>query len=149
MQLLFARDIAVLVKRRALPPDPMSAEFRASRSKAIALIEAKLGLRNTIRITRDAGMCATPAFAWTHVGVRPPGTELCTAWANAVPDLRRDVITHEDCHTLGLEAITVRSSADALRNANTRAQVVAFIADRTCRVNSGGNEGAIPPPPSP
>jgi len=58
-------------------------------------------------------------------------------------------VTHEYFHTLGLDDISVHNTADAFRNANTLAQVVAFIHDRRRQKNSDGNEAAMPPLPTP
>jgi hypothetical protein len=153
IRLSFARDIAVISRRLLVPPDPGSKEFRDALDKAIALIERNLGLPNTITVTRDSGFCARPkkAFAWTTIGSQPPDTQLCTSWLKSEDDLRRDVITHEYFHSVGLLDIEtgINSTADALRNANTLAQVVAFVTDRGRQQNSDGGEPAVPPLPSP
>jgi hypothetical protein len=147
----FRRDIAVISRRLLVPDDPMSPFFRDGLAKAISLIEQNLGLPKSITSARGSGKCANPepAFAWTTVGRRPPDTELCTSWFESAADLKRDVITHEYFHTLGLGDIHVGTTIDALGNANTLAQVVALINDRTRQVNSDGNEPAVPPLPSP
>ena len=146
------RDIAVVSRRLLVPLDPGSKEFRDALSKAITLIEQNLALPNTIALSRNGGKCSNPkpAFAWTNIGHRPPDTELCTAWVNSRDDLRRDVITHEYFHTIGLADVEgVNTTARALMNANTLAQVVALVTDRTRQKNSDGGEEAVPPLPSP
>lgn len=149
IRIAFDRDIAVISRRLLVPADPGSAEFRVALSSAISLMERNLALPNTISPTRTTGKCAIPAFAWTTPGRLPPDTEVCTAWFGAAPDLRRDVITHEYFHTLGLGDIAVNSTANALGNANTLAQVVALVVDRSRQRNSDGGEPAVPPLPSP
>lgn len=151
LNLSFARDIAVISRRLLVPLDPGSQQFRDALDKVISLIEQNLALPNTITVTRTTGKCANPkpAFAWTTIGRKPPDTELCTAWVNARDDLRRDVVTHEYFHSVGSLDISVNSTADALRNANTLAQVVALVNDRTRQHNSDGNEAAVPPLPMP
>ncbi|MDR3095887.1 MAG: hypothetical protein LBV73_02305 [Paraburkholderia sp.] len=77
-------------------------------------------------------------------------THLCEPFFTSDPlDLQRDVITHEYFHIQCLADISVNNTADALRNANTVAQVVAFLADRFRQANSDGNERAVPPLPVP
>jgi hypothetical protein len=45
--------------------------------------------------------------------------------------MQRDVITHEFFHLLGLADVkNINSTADALNDANTVAQVVAYMHDR-------------------
>jgi hypothetical protein len=88
--------------------------------------------------------------AWTVASQPDPKTHLCEPFFTSDPlDLQRDVITHEYFHIQGLQDIHVANTADALRNANTIAQIVAFLADRFRQVNSDGNEPAIRPLPSP
>jgi hypothetical protein len=149
LALSFSRDIAVISRRLLVPSDPASKEFRDALAKAISLIDQNLTLPNTITAARNSGKCVRPAFAWTSPGRRPPDTDLCTKWFGSPEDLRRDVITHEYFHTLGLGDISVNSTAQALGNANTLAQVVALVVDRTRQKNSDGQEQAVPPLPSP
>jgi hypothetical protein len=156
LQLGFAREIAVISRRLLVPADPGSPQFRDALAEAVRLIEQNLTLPNTITPTRNAGMCSNPkrAFAWTSIGRRPPNTELCTLWFDRkdtdADNLRRDVVTHEYFHSVGLHDVeNIRSTAEALRNANTLAQVVALVADRWRQKNSDGGELAVPPLPSP
>jgi hypothetical protein len=44
---------------------------------------------------------------------------------------------------------SVNNTADAFRNANTIALIVAFLTDRFRQRNSDGNEPAVPPLPAP
>lgn len=148
----YKRDIAVISRRLLVPADPTSTAFKGALAKAIALIDQNLALPKSLKSARGAGKCADPrpSFAWTTRGVKPPDTELCTSWFNhPSDDLRRDVVTHEYFHTLGLGDVSVSNTSDALRNANTLAQVVAFIHDRQRQKNSDGNEAAVPPLPTP
>ena len=59
------------------------------------------------------------------------------------------MITHEYFHLQGLVDTSVNNTADAFRNANTIAQIVAFLSDRFRQRNSDGNELAVPPLPAP
>ena len=54
-------------------------------------------------------------------------------------DLHRDVITHEFFHLIGLfDQPLIASTADAFNDANTMAQLVAYIHDRyRCEDSSG------------
>ena len=151
LALLFSRDIAVISRRLLVPSDPASEKFLDALAKAILLIDQNLTLPNTITAARNSGKCVNPraAYAWTSPGRKPPDTDLCTSWFTSAEDLRRDVITHEYFHTLGLGDISVNSTAQALGNANTLAQVVALVVDRTRQKNSDGFEPAVPPLPSP
>lgn len=54
-------------------------------------------------------------------------------------DLHRDIITHEFFHLIGLiDHPLIASTADALNDANTMAQVVAYIHDRNRWEDSSG-----------
>ncbi|WP_332682157.1 hypothetical protein [Bosea sp. (in: a-proteobacteria)] len=147
----FRRDMAVISRKLLVPSNPMDAAFRDALAKAIALIEQNLALPKTLNAARAGGKCVDPrpAFAWTTPGRKPPDTDLCTSWFNANADLQRDVVTHEYFHTVGLGDISVSTTANALGNANTMAQVVAFLHDRARQANSDGFEPMIPPLPTP
>ncbi|RAR57582.1 hypothetical protein C7401_115138 [Paraburkholderia unamae] len=152
------RNIAVLAKRLLLTADPSSGPFRTSLDKVILLCERNLAQRKTILAAGTTGLCdpANPRnarglpHAWTAASQPDPKTHLCEPFFTNDPlDLQRDVITHEYFHLQGLDDIAVNNTADALRNANTIAQVVAFVADRFRQSNSDGNERAVPPLPVP
>jgi hypothetical protein len=153
------RNIAVLARRLVLiSPDPSSRAFHDALDKVIALCERNLLQPKTILAAGMTGLCdpANPRnakglpHAWTVASQPDPKTHLCEPFFTSDPlDLQRDVITHEYFHIQGLQDIHVANTADALRNANTIAQIVAFLADRFRQVNSDGNEPAIPPLPSP
>jgi hypothetical protein len=54
-------------------------------------------------------------------------------------DLHRDVITHEFFHLVGLiDKPLIANTSDALADANTMAQLVAYIHDRTRWEDSSG-----------
>jgi hypothetical protein len=79
-----------------------------------------------------------------------PKTHLCEPFfTRDSRDLRRDVVTHELFHIFGLKDIGVHNTSDGLNNANTVAQIVAFLTDRFRQVNSDGGEPATPPLPAP
>ena len=88
-------------------------------------------------------------FAATSAGESDPKVSVCDPFFEAAADLQRDVITHEYFHLSGLGDHAVPTTADALTNANTIAQIVAFLFDRFRQANSDGNEPAIPPLPAP
>jgi hypothetical protein len=148
----FRRDIAVISRRLFVPADIASPAFQSALARAITLIDQNSALPKSLRSARGTGKCADPrpAFAWTTIGRTPPDTELCISFFdNASDDLRRDVVTHEYFHTLSLLDVAVSNTSEAFRNANTLAQVVAFIVDRGRQRNSDGNEAAVPPLPTP
>ena len=152
------RNIAVLGQRLLITPDPSSPVFRDSLDKVISLCEGNLRLRKTILAAGTTGLCdpTNPRNAgglpnaWTLASQPDPKTHLCEPFFTGDSrDLQRDVITHEYFHLLGLDDVHVPNTAQAFRNANTIAQIVAFIADRFRQRNSDGNEPAVPPLPSP
>lgn len=147
----FRRDIAVISRKMVVPLNALDPAFREALTKVMRLVEQNLALPKSLKAARDGGMCAghPRTFAFTRGRVIPSDTDLCTLWFNSNPELQRDVITHEYFHTLGLEDISVSNTAEALRNANTVAQVVAHINDRYRQKNSDGFEPAVPPYPSP
>src|SRR6185295_13973508 len=103
-------------------------------------------LPKSIFPARNTRKCADPrpAFAWTTPNRKPPDTDVCESWFRSSEDLRRDVVTHEYFHTVGLADISVNNTSEAFRNANTMAQVVAFINDRSRQIQSDGKEPANP-----
>ena len=152
------RNIAVLSKRLVLTADPSSRAFRDALDKVIQLCDRNLAQAKTILAAGTTGLCDPTAprnakglpHAWTQASQPDPKTHLCEPFFASDPlDLQRDVITHEYFHLQGLADISVNNTADALRNANTIAQIVAFLSDRFRQVNSDGNERAVPPLPSP
>jgi hypothetical protein len=149
-----ARDIAVLTKRLVLViPDPSSSGFRDALDKVIQLCERNLAQPKTILVAGTTGLCAVnPNDDWarTLASQPDPKTHLCEPFfTKAALDLQRDVITHEYFHLQGLLDIGVSNTADAFRNANTIAQIVAFLTDRFRQRNSDGREAAVPPLPAP
>ena len=150
------RDIAVLSRRLMITPNPTSAEFREKLDKVIELCERNLALPFTILAAGKTGLCdpSTPLnakglpYAWTLTSQPDPKTHLCEPFFNSPTDLQRDVITHECFHLLGLQEISPVDNADkAMRNANTIAQIVAFLTDRSRQANSDGQEPSRPPLP--
>lgn len=148
----YRRDMAVISRKLLVPPNPMDPAFRSALASAVNLIEQNLALPKSLNAARAGGKCSNPkpAYAWTNRNRRPPDTDLCTSWFDANADLQRDVVTHEYFHTIGLRDIEgVDTTAKALDNANTMAQVVAYLHDRARQKNSDGFEQMIPPLPTP
>jgi hypothetical protein len=152
------RDIAVIAKRLLLVPDPSSKPFRDALDKVIQLCDRNLAQAKTILSAGITGMCnpALPQnakglpFAWTDKTIADPKTHLCEPFfTSASLDLQRDVVTHEYFHLQGLKDISVNNTNDGLNNANTIAQIVAFMVDRFRQKNSDGHEEALPPLPAP
>jgi hypothetical protein len=155
-----ARNIAVLSLRLKVSPDPLSAEFRSALRQARTLIQRNLTESSTIIDEGEHGRCdpdpkinpnnqGRVPFANTAREASDPRVSVCTPFFGSNADLQRDVITHEFFHLLGLGDISVANTTDALNNANTMAQVVAFLNDRSRQQNSDGNEQAVPPLPTP
>ncbi|NJN46967.1 MAG: hypothetical protein HC808_11380 [Candidatus Competibacteraceae bacterium] len=152
------RNIAVLAKRLLITPDPNSRSFGDALNRVIGLCERNLVLGNTILAAGQTGLCdpthprnaAGLPHAWTLASQADPKTHLCEPFfMNDSRDLQRDVVTHEYFHLLGLLDVSVNNTNDAFRNANTIAQVVAFLADRFRQANSDGNERSVPSLPTP
>jgi hypothetical protein len=152
-----ARNIAV-VSQRLFVRDPLAAEFRAALGKAIALTEQNARETSTIIDGAATGRCDPTAkqnggvvpFAATARSDPDPRVSACNPFFIANADLQRDVITHEFFHLVGLADVKgTDNTATALNNANTLAQIVAWITDRTRQVNSDGQEPAVPPLPAP
>jgi hypothetical protein len=152
-----ARNIAVL-SRRLFVGDPLSTEFRSALRKAIVLTEQNARETSTIIDSAASGRCDSTVpqnhgvvpLAGTTRTDPDPRVSACTPFFASNDDLQRDVITHEFFHLVGLaDATNVDNTDKALNNANTLAQVVAWITDRTRQVNSDGHEAAIPPLPAP
>jgi hypothetical protein len=162
-----ARNIAVLSKRLFVE-DPLSTEFRAALRKVIELTEQNSRETSTIIDGGSTGRCDRNAannkgrvpFAASTRNDPDPRVSVCDpffprlddtpAERAARADLQRDVLTHEFFHLVGLADVEgTDTTAKALNNANTLAQIVAWIKDRNRQVNSDGHEPAIPPLPSP
>ncbi len=153
-----SRNIAVVAKRLVLTSDPTSKAFRDALDKVILLCDRNLAQAKTILAAGTTGLCDPTnsrnarglPHAWTLASQPDPKTHLCEPFFTSDPlDLQRDVITHEYFHLQGLKDISVNNTEDALANANSVAQIVAFLSDRFRQVNSDGNERAVPPLPAP
>jgi len=160
---VFSRDIAVVSKRLLVSSDPLSQEFRDALDSAIDLIRKNQAASSNIKEEGVTGRCdptqynpqGTP-FAASTMTDPDPRVSVCDPFFASNPnfstlaDLQRDVITHEFFHLVGLADVSpVVDTDDALRNANTLAQIVAWTNDRFRQKNSDGNEPAVPPLPSP
>lgn len=114
--------------------DPFSAGAQNTYRKASQLFNTN---RNTaIDIVGEGPTgkrCFKPAFAWTARLDAEPRMSCCDAFFNAAEDCRRDVITHEVFHAIGLihvwETRPIRTSEDAMQDCNSMAQAAAFIVD--------------------
>ena len=143
---LFSRDIAVVADKLRTKSDPLSPEFRATLASVKSLVQQNLSATSGILDGGNLGRCAPSNF-------RPPGVpfaattrtdpdprvSVCTPFFAQNDDMKRDVITHEFFHLLGLADMgAVNNTADALNDANTVAQVVAYMHDRTRTRDSSG-----------
>ncbi|MBV8586849.1 MAG: hypothetical protein JO308_11235 [Verrucomicrobia bacterium] len=78
-------------------------------------------------------------FAVTTPRDPEPRVSICAAWFPMSGELHRDVITHEFFHLIGLiDRSMIANTSDALGDANTMAQLVAYIHDRTRWEDSSG-----------
>jgi hypothetical protein len=141
----FARDIAVLSDKLRTNRDPSSSEFRSALQKALLLIRRNLYESGSIVDEGTAGRCdpklwggAIP-FAAATPWDPEPRISVCAPWFPMNADLHRDVITHEFFHLVGLvDKPVIANTYDALDDANTMAQVVAYIHDRNRWEDSSG-----------
>jgi len=146
-----ARDLQVLSRRLMVGADPLDPALQSGLAAVIDLITQNLALPVTVIDHGSTGRCAqfvTVPFAATSAGEPNPRVSLCEPFFTARADLQRDVVTHEYFHLLGTGDHSVANLNEALSNANTLAQIVAFLFDRDRQVNSDGNEAAVPPFPS-
>jgi hypothetical protein len=148
-----ARDLQVLSRRLVVSAEPLDPGLRSALQSTIGLMNQNLAQPVTVVDQGISGRCAlVPGgvpFAATLANDPDPRVSVCDPFFTVSDDLRRDVITHEYFHLIGLEDHSVSNVNEALTNANTIAQIVAFLFDRDRQVNSDGNEPAIPPFPSP
>jgi hypothetical protein len=153
----FAREIALLALRLFIPANPMSQTFRDTLDKVIDLIQQNQRATSTFKEDGDTGRCTASnfnppgvPFAASNQTEPDPRVSLCTPFFTSNnTDLQRDVITHEFFHLVGLADVRgVSTTQQALNNANTLAQIVAWTKERSRQSNSDGNEAAIPPLPS-
>jgi hypothetical protein len=149
------RNIAVISLRLKVSRNPLSAEFRDALKKSRELIEKNIAESSKIIDEGNVGRC-DPAIhggsvpnAATSKAAADPRVSVCIPFFSASADLQRDILTHEFFHLVGLADISVANAAQGLNNANTMAQIVAFIHDRGRQANSDGAEAAVPPLPSP
>jgi hypothetical protein len=141
----FSRDITVLSDKLRTSRDPLSSEFLYALQKALRLIRKNLYEKSSIIDEGTAGRCdpklwgdAMP-FAATTPWDPEPRVSICAAWFPMNKDLHRDVITHEFFHLVGLtDKPIIANTSDALADANTMAQLVAYIHDRTRWEDSSG-----------
>jgi len=132
--------------------DPLDPALGNGVRATLDLITRNLAQPVTVVDQGTSGRCAqfdNIPFAASEPSDPNPRVSLCDPFFGASDDLRRDVITHEYFHLIGLGDNSVSNVNEALTNANTIAQIVAFLFDRDRQVNSDGNEPAIPPFPSP
>jgi peptidoglycan hydrolase-like protein with peptidoglycan-binding domain len=151
------RDILVISRRLVLTTaDPLSREFRDALTKLRDLVRRNISETATIVDQGDTGRCTASNFrppgvpnAATNRTAAEPRVSVCTPFFTDSSDLQRDVLTHEWFHLLGLGDNPVANTAQAFTNANTIAQIVAFMHDRFRQANSDGGEPSVPPLPVP
>ena len=154
------RDILVTSRRLMLPSaDPLSRAFRDALTKLQDLVRRNRAETATIIDEGATGRCdpslpqnggGIPHAATKFPPTPPePRVSVCTTFFSDNEDLRRDALTHEWFHLLGLGDNSVTNMAQAFTNANTIAQIVAFLHDRFRQANSDGQEPSVPPLPAP
>lgn len=151
------RDMLVISRRLVLTSaDPLSKEFRDALTKLRGLVQRNLTERATIADQGTTNRCIASNFnppgvpnAATNRTDPEPRVSVCTPFFADSSDLQRDVLTHEWFHLLGLGDNSVTTTATAFTNANTLAQIVAFMHDRFRQANSDGGEASVPPLPVP
>lgn len=142
----FARDIAIIADKLRTKGDPLSQEFRSALGSARQLVQNNIDETSSIIDGGIVGRCEpsqyTPPgvpFAATQRTVPDPRVSVCTPFFAQNDDMQRDVITHEFFHLVGLADVkNITSTADALNDANTVSQVVAYMHDRKRTKDSSG-----------
>jgi hypothetical protein len=141
----FSRDIAVVSDKLRTDGDPLSWEFRSALQKALPLIRRNLYEDGQIIDQGMDGRCDPGLwgggipFAAATPSDPEPRISVCASWFPMNADLHRDVITHEFFHLIGLiDQRIIANSWDALNDANTMAQLVAYIYDRRRWEDSSG-----------
>ena len=145
LEMNFSRDIAVLSDKLRTSRDPLSSEFRYGLHKALQLVRRNLYEKGSIIDEGTTGRCnpnlwggAMP-FAAATPWDPEPRVSVCAAWFPMNADLHRDVITHEFFHLVGLtDRPVIANTSDALDDANTMSQLVAYIHDRRRWEDSSG-----------
>jgi hypothetical protein len=141
----YSRDIAVVSDKLRTSRDLLSSEFRNALENALRLIRRNLYEKSLIIDEGTTGRCepklwggAMP-FAAATPWAPKPRISICAAWFSMNEDLHRDVITHEFFHLIGLtDKPIIANTSDALGDADTMAQLVAYIHDRTRWEDSSG-----------
>lgn len=142
----FGRDIAIVADKLRTNGDPLSREFRAALASAKTLVQNNIGAASGVIDQGNLGRCAPSnfsppgvPFAATTRSDPDPRVSVCTPFFSQSDEMKRDVITHEFFHLLGLaDKDAINSTADALNDANTVAQVVAYMHDRARTKDSSG-----------
>jgi peptidoglycan hydrolase-like protein with peptidoglycan-binding domain len=153
-----ARNMAVLTdKLRLQGVDALSDRFMQAVRRANDLIQRNLTTTSGVIDEGELGRCDpkqfTPPgvpFAGTRAGDPDPKVSVCTPFFGTNADMQRDVVTHEFFHLLGLkDKAGISSPEDALDDANTMAQIVAYLHDRFRAVDSSGMSQPAQPYPTP
>jgi hypothetical protein len=141
----YSRDIAVLSDKLRINGDPWSSGFRSALQKALLLIRRNLYENGLIVDEGTAGRCDPKCwgggipFAAATPWDPEPRVSVCAAWFRMNEHLQRDVITHEFFHLVGLiDKSVIAHTGDALDDANTMAQLVAYLYDRSRWEDSSG-----------
>jgi hypothetical protein len=141
----YSRDIAVLSDKLRINGGPWSSEFRSASQKALLLIRRNLYENGLIVDEGTSGRCDPKCwgggipFAAATPWDPEPRVSICAAWFQMNEYLQRDVITHEFFHLVGLiDRSVIAHTGDALDDANTMAQLVACLHDRSRWEDSSG-----------
>jgi len=143
---VFARDVAVIADKLITRSDPLSAEFSNTLQRARRLVQLNLASNSGIIDEGILGRCSASnfeppdvPFAATTRADPDPRVSVCTPFFSTGEDMRRDVITHEFFHLVGLADVkSITRTENALNDANTMAQVVAYMHDRMRTTDSSG-----------
>ena len=145
LRINFSRDIVVLSDKLRTSRDPLSSEFREALQKALQLIRRNLYEEGSIIEEGTTGRCDPKSWggAMPFAAATPwdpePRVSVCAAWFAMNEYLHRDVITHEFFHLVGLiDKPVIANTSDALDDADTMAQLVAYIHDRSRWEDSSG-----------
>ena len=142
----FSRDIAIIADKLRTKGDPLSKEFRSTLASARQLVQDNIDETSGVIDEGELGRCEpsqyTPPgvpFAATQRLAPDPRVSACTPFFAQNDEMKRDVITHEFFHLVGLADVkNITSTADALNDANTVTQVVAYMHDRRRTKDTSG-----------
>lgn len=142
----FSRDIAIIADKLRTRGDPLSREFRAALASARRLVQQNLNANSGVIDEGTVGRCDPSQFnppgvpfAATRRTDPDPRVSVCVPFRSQNADMQRDVISHEFFHLLGIADMrAINNTSDALNDANTLAQIAAYMHDRTRTRDSSG-----------